>query len=62
MIAYTKSAQEGTPDDKEFLSKIHLFGVKYSCVGVILFIGGYMGTALMNITALNQVNVNLITY
>ncbi|KOB70641.1 ATP-binding cassette, sub-family B, member 1, partial [Operophtera brumata] len=32
MISYTKSEKQGVPDDKAFLSKIHLFGVKYSCV------------------------------
>lgn len=60
MISYAKSAKEGIPDDKVFLSKIHLFGVKYSCVGVVLFFGGYLGSALMNITAINQVNLSII--
>ncbi|XP_028161700.1 multidrug resistance protein pgp-3-like [Ostrinia furnacalis] len=55
MISYSKLAQAGTQDDEEFLRSMHAFGVHYSCVGVVLFLGGYLGTALMKITALNQI-------
>lgn len=55
MITYDKAVQAGTQDDEAFLSKMHKFGVTYSCVGVLLFVCVYLGSALMNVTAINQV-------
>ncbi|XP_022813968.1 multidrug resistance protein 1B-like [Spodoptera litura] len=55
MITYDKAVQAGTQDDEVFLSQMHEFGVTYSCVGVLLFICVYLGSALMNVTAINQV-------
>ncbi|KAF9421163.1 hypothetical protein HW555_002875 [Spodoptera exigua] len=55
MITYDKAVQAGTQDDEAFLSRMHKFGVTYSCVGVLLFICVYLGSALMNVTAINQV-------
>ncbi|XP_047533068.1 ATP-dependent translocase ABCB1-like [Vanessa atalanta] len=34
---------------------MHDFGIKYTCVGLVLFTGGYLGTALMNVAAINQI-------
>lgn len=62
MITYTKSAQAGTQDDQGFLTSMHGFGVHYSCVGLTLFMGGYLGTALMKMTALNQVCASFYLY
>lgn len=56
MIDYDKAITNGTNNAKEFLSNMHSFGFKYSGMGVILFVGGYVGTAFMNIAAINQVS------
>lgn len=58
MIDYEKSVQEGTKDDERFMRTMRTFAITYSSVGVILFTGGYLGTAFMNIAAINQVNYN----
>lgn len=55
MIDFDKSISDGTNKAEEFMYNMRLFGIKYSCMGVILFLGGYCGTAFMNITAINQV-------
>ncbi|XP_026327136.1 multidrug resistance protein 1-like isoform X4 [Hyposmocoma kahamanoa] len=55
MIDYDKSITYGTNNAEEFMNNMHWFGMKYSCIGVILFAGGYVGTAFMNIAAINQV-------
>lgn len=55
MISHATATQNGTQDDEAFLRSMHAFGIHYSCVGIVLFIGGYVGTAFMKITALNQV-------
>ncbi|XP_045498441.1 ATP-dependent translocase ABCB1-like [Colias croceus] len=54
MINYAKSNKNNLVNDK-FLHEMHLFSLKYTGVGVILLMGGYLGTALMNIAAINQV-------
>lgn len=56
MITYDKEVQSKTQDGDAFLHTIHKFGIMYSCVGVLLFVCAYLGSALMNITAINQVN------
>lgn len=56
MITYDKAVQSGTQDGEAFLQSMHKFGVIYSSVGVLLFFCAYLGSALMNITAINQVN------
>ncbi|KAL0883026.1 hypothetical protein ABMA27_016507 [Loxostege sticticalis] len=55
MISHATATQNGTQDDEAFLRSMHAFGIHYSCVGIVLFIGGYVGTAFMKITALNQI-------
>ena len=60
MITYDKAVQAGNQDGEAFLRTMHEFGIMYSCVGVVLFAGAYLGSALMNITAINQVNGELI--
>lgn len=57
MITYDKSVQAGKHDEEKFLKSMHNFGVNYSCVGALLFLCVYLGTALMNVTALNQVTI-----
>ncbi|CAH0585608.1 unnamed protein product [Chrysodeixis includens] len=56
MITYDKSVQAGKHDEAKFLRSMHNFGVNYSCVGALLFVCVYLSTALMNVTALNQVH------
>ncbi|KAI5635212.1 ABC transporter transmembrane region domain-containing protein [Phthorimaea operculella] len=51
MIDYEK---RGLSDEK-FLAHIQEFAIKGVSVGVIVFIGTYMGSAFMNITAINQI-------
>lgn len=58
MIEYDKSVADGTHKVEEFMHAMRWFGVEYSCLGVILFLGGYFGTAFMNIAAINQVCIN----
>ncbi|XP_063892019.1 ATP-dependent translocase ABCB1 isoform X1 [Helicoverpa armigera] len=55
MITYDKAVQAGTQDAEAFLLSMHYFGVKYSLIGVLLFFCAYLGSAFMNITAINQV-------
>lgn len=56
MISFAKEQKRGEEaDNDEFLEEMHIFGVMYTCVGILIFIGGYLGSALMNITAINQV-------
>lgn len=57
MIDYDKSITHGTNNAEGFMNNMHWFGMKYSCIGVILFVGGYVGTAFMNIAAINQVSM-----
>ncbi|XP_075977925.1 ATP-dependent translocase ABCB1-like [Anticarsia gemmatalis] len=55
MISYQLSKYQGKHDDAAFLRKIYYFGIKYSSVGVLLLVTGYIATALMNLTAINQI-------
>ncbi|XP_073956332.1 ATP-dependent translocase ABCB1-like isoform X3 [Choristoneura fumiferana] len=55
MIAYELSRHNKTNDDAKFLEDMHKFGINYSLVGVVMFIGGYIGTALINVAAINQI-------
>ncbi|CAK1551197.1 unnamed protein product [Leptosia nina] len=54
MINYAKS-NKTVETNENFLREMHHFVYKYACVGIILLSGGYLGTALMNIAAINQV-------
>ncbi|XP_038210088.1 ATP-dependent translocase ABCB1-like [Zerene cesonia] len=54
MINYAKTDKNNLAND-DFLHEMHKFSLKYSSVGAILLMGGYLGTALMNIAAINQV-------
>ncbi|CAF4933976.1 unnamed protein product [Pieris macdunnoughi] len=54
MINYAK-ADKSAETEAYFLNEIQDFVRKYSCVGGLLLLGGYLGTALMNITAIRQV-------
>lgn len=55
MIAYELSRHNNTNDDSKFLEDMHNFGINYSLVGLVMFIGGYIGTAFINVAAINQV-------
>lgn len=55
MIDYAKSVKDGANKADDFLKFMHRFGISYCCVGLVLFVGGYLGTAFMNIAAINQV-------
>ncbi|KAJ8731260.1 hypothetical protein PYW07_004424 [Mythimna separata] len=55
MITYDKAVKAGTQDDEAFLKSMHQFGATYSAVGVLLLCCAYLGSALMNITAINQI-------
>lgn len=59
VIDYDKSVQEGRRDDEGFMRTLKTFAVTYSCVGVVLFTGGYLGTAFMNIAAIHQVKITM---
>nr|XP_026499598.1 multidrug resistance protein 1A-like [Vanessa tameamea] len=54
MIDYAKSSKDHISYEV-FLKSMHDFGIKYTCVGLVLFTGGYLGTALMNVAAINQI-------
>ncbi|XP_047503247.1 ATP-dependent translocase ABCB1-like isoform X5 [Pieris napi] len=54
MINYAK-ADKSAETEAYFLNEIQDFVRKYSCIGGLLLLGGYLGTALMNITAIRQV-------
>lgn len=60
MIDYAVSVKAGTPNSEEFLKSMHQFGINYSCVGFVLFTCGYVGTALIDIAAINQVSAFLL--
>lgn len=57
MINYAKG-EKNSQTDAMFLEELHEFVRKYSCVGGLLLLGGYLGTAVMNITATRQVKYN----
>ncbi|XP_050351148.1 ATP-dependent translocase ABCB1-like [Nymphalis io] len=61
MIDYTKSSKDHI-SNKMFLKAMHDFGLEYTCVGLVLFTGGYLGTALMNVAAINQIFRIRISY
>ncbi|XP_046965821.1 ATP-dependent translocase ABCB1-like [Vanessa cardui] len=54
MIDYAESSKDQISYEV-FLKSMHDFGIKYTCVGLVLFTGGYLGTALMNVAAINQI-------
>ncbi|CAH2096059.1 unnamed protein product [Euphydryas editha] len=54
MIDYARSNKDDS-NTKVFLKSMHQFGINYSCVGVLLLTGGYLGSALMNVAAINQI-------
>ncbi|RVE50883.1 hypothetical protein evm_004450 [Chilo suppressalis] len=55
MISYAKDGDNSIENNEQFLNSLHTFAIKYSCVGIILFLSGYLGTALSKIAALNQI-------
>ncbi|CAG9561784.1 unnamed protein product [Danaus chrysippus] len=61
MIDFAKS-NNMTAHKDSFIHSIHQFGIYYSCVGVVLFFGGYLGTALISIAAINQIFRIRISY
>ncbi|KAJ2949205.1 hypothetical protein O0L34_g6150 [Tuta absoluta] len=42
-------------NDEKFLAYIHGFAIKGVSIGAVVFVGTYMGSAFMNITAINQI-------
>nr|XP_032517741.1 ATP-dependent translocase ABCB1-like isoform X2 [Danaus plexippus plexippus] len=61
MIDFAKT-NNMTAHKDSFIYSIHQFGIYYSCVGVVLFFGGYLGTALISIAAINQIFRIRISY
>ncbi|XP_045448212.1 ATP-dependent translocase ABCB1-like [Melitaea cinxia] len=61
MIDYAKSNKDQFYT-RLFLKSMQQFGIKYTCVGVLLLISGYLGSALMNVAAINQIFKIRISY
>ncbi|GBP59393.1 Multidrug resistance protein 1 [Eumeta japonica] len=57
MISYGATLIEGNPANETFMEAVREFAIYYSLFGVVLIVGGYVATALMNISAYNQSHV-----